>query len=512
MKRQITLLTGIILCIYTLSCYRDKGNYDYLDYNKIEKISLHKSSKTQGILGDTIKLIPTFSYRYGNRDTNIFNYEWRIRDSVISKERNLIYVPREIRHQESTVLYITDKYTGITIPFRTHFTITSPYKTGWMILSEKSGESILSYVRKEHKNGENRYADYKDIYKTLYPGRSLGNNPKKLCYIITSSSEDEILLLQEPEQCVYLSGKDFSRFIYLKDEFPGKKYPQGFIPKDFLDGAQCSYLLGENGEIYWKISPAFYGNLHLVYFIPIPLYHKGGLRIDHYPDVRVYGANMSQMYDILNNRILAFYTSFNSGGGYKFGANVEFINNDIPDNTADINDLKNYKLVYMGGGYPKYTLILKDKNANSYLYHTYKVKGQTSALNLRITEHYQEIFAGNSLISENTKFLQLRRSNYMFIGEKNKLYFYDGNTKRIKLYHDFGLGNIVKIAADAPEQEIGVAMDNGRIYICSTDIKFLSADRPGEYGICHEVEGLGRIVDLIWKYGGFYPYIFNTYD
>lgn len=517
--KKINILITLIICTYLQSCYKDLGNYDYIDSNRIESIS-DNSNKTNRsvVLGDTIRIIPIIKWKYPNRDTSAvaFDFKWVVNDSIISKERNLEYLPKKTLSQANCDLYVTEKTKGIVTIYQGLISVSSSFKSGWVILSEKDGKSILSYIRRDQKTDENgkkyyHYAEYKDIYATNFSGTSLGYNPKKLIPIMIDGSKDEILVIQAPDQCVYLSGEDFSKNIFLKDEFEHKKYPNGFIPSDFVDGAQCTYLLGENGDVFWKVSPSFYGKLHLTSFIPMPLYHEGGLKIKKIPKTKIYGSDIIHMYDVLHNRLLARYTSFTSGGG-KIGANINIINNSKPENVADINNLKQYELIYMGGQNPNFMMILQNGENGEYILHSYKKNGYASSLNIQITNHHQEVFVGSSLISDNSEFLQLRRSSYLFFSNGSKLYFYDNRTKLIKLYHDFGIGRIIKIAADAPETEIGIALDNGNLYICSTSIKVLAADNPGkEGGILHNVSGLSKIADLIWKYGGYYGYAFDMY-
>lgn len=497
------LLIGTLACFSFFSCYEDSGNYEYLDYNKIEKIE--GKGSLSAVLGDTIKIMPKIQWKYPEKDTTSFEYRWELDGSIISKQRELEYIPDKIMTMLCD-LYVTEKESGIVTVFTAEIEVTSPFDTGWTILSEDAGASILSYIRRDEKEDEKEqkyyeYVAYKDIYKTFFSGSSLGKNPSKLSYLQTGWNKDEILVIQEAEESVYLSGLDFSKTVYLKDEFREKEYPKEFVPKAFIDGVRCCYLLGENGQIFWKTIPE---SIHLSNFISFPLYQPGGLKVNCFSEVRVYGVNIVYMYDVLHNRLLARNTSGRSSSS---GADIELINSTKPEDIADINNLEEYKLIHMGGDHPNYMLILKNTNTQEYVYHTYRVEGFSSFTNTaQLTNHQQEVFAGSTLISDSTKFLDLRRMSYLFFGEGSRLYFYDKNTKKVKLYHDFGSGNIVKIVAEAKETEIGVALDSGELYICSTSVEVLATDNPGkEGGILHHTTGLGKIVDMVWKYGGSYP-------
>lgn len=497
------LIIGTVVCFSFFSCYEDSGNYNYIDYNKIEKIE--GKGTLSVILGDTIRIVPKMKWKHPDKDTTAFEYKWELDDSIISVQRELEYVPDKIMSKQCN-LYVTEKASGMVTVLTTGIEVLSPFDKGWTILSEDSGASILSYIRRDEKEDEKEqkyyeYVAYKDIYKNFFSGSSLGNNPKKLSYLQTGWNKDEVLVIQHPDESVYLSGLDFSKSVYLKEEFIEKEYPKEFVPKAFIDGVKCCYLLGENGQVFWKTIPQ---SIHLTNFISFPLFQSGGLKVDFFSDVRVYGVNIVHMYDVLHNRLLARNTS---GRDRTSGAKIELINSTKPEDVADINNLGNYKLLHMGGDHPNYMLILKDTTSGEYMHHTYRIESFSSFTNTaQLTNHHQEIFAGSTFISDSTKFLDLRRMSYLFFGEGSKLYFYDKNTQKVKLYHDFGSGNIVKIVAEAKETEIGVALDSGDMYVCSTSVEVLANENPGkEGGILHHTTGLGKIIDVIWKYGGSYP-------
>lgn len=519
-KNSICFIVALAISSLFSSCYKDLGNYDYIDNNKILQISDIAAQTTRTVvLGQEVRVTPAITWKYPDRDTtaNAFEFRWEFNDSVVSNERNLRFTPTKIQHQAPCYLFVTEKTTGITTIHTGHITITSPFKTGWLILSESGSNSILSFIRRDTKTNDknekyNEYVEYKDLYSTLFPGTTLGTNPKKLSYVQITGDKDEILVLQEPDQCVYLSGDDFSKYIYLKDEFPGKQYPQGYKPADFVDAAQCTYVSGEDGVVYWKISPSFYGKLHLTQFIPVPLTMPGGLKVGFFPNIRITSSQFAPMYDTLNNRLLMCYTSFNSGGGHRMGTKIEITNNEKPADVVDVNNMGDYQLVYMGGEHPSFIMLLKQNSTGDYYYYTFSIQGSTSSFNVRVTNHKQLLFPGSTFISDESVFHKLRRSAYLFFSNGSKLYFYDQATGNVKLYHDFQTGKIVKIDADAPETEIGVAFDNGDMYVCSASVAVLGASNPGqEGGILHHATGLGRIVDMIWKYGGYYNYIFQRY-
>ena len=98
------------------------------------------------------------------------------------------------------------------------------------------------------------------------------------------------------------------------------------------------------------------------------------------------------------------------------------------------------------------------------------------------------------------------------MGEESKLYFYDVNTKSVKLFTDYESGNIVEILQDADAGEIGVALDDGNFYIYKLSTEVLADANPGEKGLLFHVSDLGRIVDIEWKWGGSFNWAFKRYE
>ena len=73
--RIVLLLIGVL----SIGCYEDKGNYDLVDYNKIEEVVLIPSlSNTAVYLGDTVRIAVSMQYKYPDRDTITgFEYVWK---------------------------------------------------------------------------------------------------------------------------------------------------------------------------------------------------------------------------------------------------------------------------------------------------------------------------------------------------------------------------------------------------------------------------------------------------
>lgn len=507
-------MLGICVIYLLQSCYKDKSNYDLVDYNKIVSITNPPTSIVV-IMGDTFRLKPIIKWKYPDRDTLAFDYEWRQIDSVVSTRRDLVYTPN-IPGYIMVYLYAKEKATGIVTQFQIQLQVISAYKAGWLLLTDNAGQSGLSYIRRDAKKDANNvtyyeYKYYPDVYAKMYPESPLGSNPVKL---VTKAwpdwSLDEVLVVQD-NSSVFLSGSDLSRRISLSSEFPGRVFPNGAKAVNYVDGYAANFVLMNDGKIYWKRNAKNIGGIHEGLFMTVPIYFEGGgANISKMIDISEDKSSFIYLYDNLKKRFLAVYTS--SGSNDYIGSKM-FLQNATtpPAGWVDLNNQAGYTMKYCSdyANGNSYMNIIKNDATGQYLYQTYKM--QMNYTYVDVSNQTQEVFAGNGIVSDNTVYYRIRNSSYLFLCEGSKLYFYDVNTRLITLYHDFGAGRIVDITSDAPSGELGVALDNGNFYICSLKNEVLGNANPGSVGILFHVPNVGKIVDLEWKWGSNNEYTFKRY-
>ena len=509
---QIFILCTILLAT---ACYKDKGNYDIIEYSKINNIT--HPSVPPVIQGDTLKLKPAFTWEHPEKDTtgNAFEFEWRQLDSVVSHERNLAYVP-DITGYIMIYLHVKEKATGIVTRFVIQVQVISSYKAGWLLLSNDQGKSVISFVRRDAKRDNNNqlYYEYKyfpDIYNQLHPDAPLGNNPLKFASkAFPDYTADEVMLFQG-NATTYLSGSDLSKVIDLRNEFNGNVFPNNAVPVDYVDGGPVNFTLLSDGNIYWKRNSVTMGGIHQGKFMSVPVYFEGGgAHISRIIDVSIDYTYFLYLYDDLHKRFLGLFTT--TGDDSFLGGKLYVANGSTPPaGFVDLNNQSGYALIYCSdyanGAY--FMNIIKNETSGQYLLQNYRLTRIGTVL--EANEHQQEVFAGNGIVTDNTVYHRIRNSSYLFFGEGSKLYFYDVNTKQVKLYHDFGSGTIKAITTDAPGGELGVALDNGVFAICSLKTEILGSANPGATGILFSQQQVGDIVDLSWKWGSYYEYVFRRY-
>jgi hypothetical protein len=500
------------------ACYEDKGNYNLVDYNQLLDVrTVNTLTKTTGVYGDTLRVYLKITWKYPERDTTTtaFEYRWEVSDELVSTERNLVYVPTRIG-SSPCVLFITEKATGVVTRWSVDFNITSPYNLGWVILSEKEGRPALNFIRRDSRRDENNvlvyyWVDIKDVYASMYPDDPLPGNISQAISYTVDYYADEIILISDSGEDWILDGGSLQKAFLLKNDFLGGNYPNGFIPRSFARGGGADFVLGTNGQIYWRKNAQSSQMFHTDPIMLVPIYFPGDANIGHFIPMNTNDANFVMMFDELHNRIVACYASFNSGNNMH-GGKMEIINPFSPTEFVDIRGFGDYKLIYCGhASGTSFNTILKDPVSGKYLIQEFTVSSSTTSM--QIVSAAQREFEASDLITDNTVFWRMRSSAYLYFGEGSKLYFYDANTKSAKLYTDFGSARITHLMQDVDGTRIGVALDNGDFYLFNaTSATVLGSDNPGEAGFLHKVSGLGTIKNLTWKHGGYYNLVFNRYS
>lgn len=510
---KITL--GFCLASLLTSCYEDKGKYDIIDYNKINKISLKGSTPMN--LGDMLEIKATIDWRYPDQDTLNFDYEWRINDVLISTERDLSYKIPDVG-MSPVYLHVTERKTNITSRSYIQINVNTPYLSGWLLLAEKNGKSDLSYIRRDSYVDDEKVTHYEynffpSIYEELNSGLSLGQKPVKLVTNIFPTNEyDEILVLQKNNESVFIDGTYFLKGQDFKNEFSGGQIPGNLQPIDYRFHKSTAHVLLENGDIYWKKYQINSGVIHSGTFLSTPvLYDKGGVKIKKFIDNNYYDFSAVSFYDTKNNRWLNLYAGTSVDNWANFKMPLLFIA-PKPADYVDLEGQSGYDHVYSTehSKGSNFMHIFKNVTSGDYVMQDLTTINVVSAI--MIFDIKQNVIPIKNFVNDESVYLKMKQKSYIFMSNGSKLYFYDLNTKLVKLYHDFGNGKIVDIVSDANGGEVGIATENGDFYICAVNDVILGKGNPGtEGGILYEKHDLGKLVDVEWKWGNWNNYIFGRY-
>ena len=282
---KIIYITFLFLVTFNfICCYDDKGNYEYKQINDIE-ISFPDYNFEQ-VIGETFKLYPKFTYKYKDTANLNLSYKWAIGERVIGENRQLVWQV-DTNEQVEIALYVTNIDDNMVYMGSTIVRPTSIYTwyNSYLVLSEKNGKSILSFVRydeKENASGETIYDEFdrpvlvNQVYEDIYYNENkdeLGSKPLFIQEHIAKifPSEGHVIVFQEGGQgSVDLDGTSMKKDILLVESFSKGSYPADFHPTNAEMMTYTHLIENHDGKIYSKIKES-YKLFQSGYYIHTPL-------------------------------------------------------------------------------------------------------------------------------------------------------------------------------------------------------------------------------------------------
>lgn len=540
--KNIKYLILPFLLLGILSCYEDKGNYDYTDLNTITINSFPDNSL---YVGDTLKLYPQFEYTLGDSSNLKLTYEWRFGQRIIGNERALewevdtmadAYLVLRVTDPDLDMVYIREQLLRIRSPFT---------NMGWMVLSEKEGHSNLTYLREtslgiDPATGLNRYS-YKifdNVYKMINL-EELGTKPVKLhehkAYVRLTHAN--VLVLQDDERgSVDINGTTFAFDGTLKENFLGEMFPADFHPVNAMYMGYTNVIENYDGRLYTRIKPT---NLlfNAGYFIHEPLMLnneeiRGNLIFNDWTGCKYFLIHDKGTPQDPRNRIVALIE--NARGDQSQGIIIKVLptpDSGWPTGFVPLDDLGEHEVVFMtytevSTADCSWFMILKDKNGN-YLHQEFTLRNENFNLSYPKEGSGKEMlyayplpgdFAYENCVLHSACY---KENPYIFIGRGRDLYFYNRKAPMIpkdpadpseieipgdgiRHYYSFD-SNITGMNAESYKSErLIVGLDNNRIVIMNTNnAKNITDDSRKIYW--QPDHDFGRIVDQKYKVGKAIP-------
>jgi len=488
MKIKILLLSLFALTLLT-SCIKDQGSYDLKD---LGTPTITTFTKGNAVIGEAYIITPVIDFNGLSEDD--FEYFWFADMSdfstadTLSYKKDLSFIFTKAGWYIG-VYQIKNKKTGGITSKIFDFNVVSKYQMGWIILSEKNGNSVLSYSR---LNLDKIDTTFVDIYSSLYGANTLGKVPLSLGRHYTEQV-DQILVVQNGEGgSVELDGTNFSKVITTDKEFVDGVYPTNFKPIKAEYGERIEMVVGEDGFAYTRIrtsSSVFQGARYST--TPIS---NAKITKTYYK----YGQSYILMYDELNHRLLGIQDLPQISTGKLLYVKLD----PLGDNSTEFTDLSNmgndskiiYTGSYMSGTSGYYVQIIK--KGSKYRIQKFELRLESAIQSLYVINGSESDFAGNSIVSDNTHYF-ITGSQYLFFGEGNSLYYYDFDLNTVKRYTTLS-GNITAIESNSEKNQIGVGLDNGEFYVFNVTNEVLAS---GTAQIIAKATNLGKVVDLQFKYG-----------
>ena len=534
MKTRILFIAMLLLGV--TACYEDKGNYEYMVMNDIE-ISVETDSHTY-VLGEKVVCIPKLTFALGKENSEL-SYEWTFDDHVIAHTRDLDWTADIMGSDKDLRLAIRDEKTGVTYYKIKGISVTSPYGTnGWLVLSEKDGNSTLAFLRERTEGGKLKPIVTRDIYQMIN-GEPMGSQPVSMYPHWTEpwEGEDDTSWLWVAQKggrgAIDLSGTSYRQEGVLSQMFVDKTYPEGFTPAKVIDMQFLTMAVGEDGTIYTRVKES-----NLLFnssaFVDRPLTSDkdgkmkvdgsmiGYSRFDTHGGILLYDKNSGQYLHI---------GDYGKDNGEVFTGKVLPLDVDEKTYTnnpsyARLDNMKDYTVHYLGSHSTsgnEYTAIIEKKNSGDFYIQKFKVKHYSgdSSSKLGATYISQEKNAELGTIIDGTSkncFALCRYQDlapYLFISKGNMLYLYYTTTGQLYPCAQFD-SPVTSIDPDNYNNKyIMVGLENGDViilkgeddgsddtlkrYVINQGKTIRVTDEPHKLVLFHE-KGFGRIVQVCYKW------------
>ena len=504
--RTLNILILLTLLLF-IGCHDDKGNYDYTELN--EPLVEDMNYRYDLTFGDPLEIHPKLTFP-GEQSLDV-NYFWYLGDSLVCTEKDLVIESFTLRSGWVTANFIVEEaQTGIRYMNPFNISVSAPYETGWLILMDEGGKSKLAMIRENFQEEESGAITvvYKEIVD-INSSTELGSTPRRLVEHwagkYSSVGLGEILVMNGTGDSYELSGEDLTPILKTIQEFNGEVYPAGFSPVDALYVTHFSFLLSEDGKLYFRqnMDPeAFHTgtysttpmegpqNMELGFFIP-SIYNK---------------TSQGLFYDKHNRRYLLWADSYQDFDPNDMGflSRLDMVKK-YPEGFSDLDDLK-MDVVLVGSCDPYYDesvyfAILKSDEGKYYM-QQFSAKcwyGSISA-----TPDFQSEFPLANQLKEDSKMALTKDSKYVFISSDNKLYYASRAAKDKMVFHEYEAylgGKIVQMRPVVTEdtgERLGVVDENGKFYVLDLSVQVMN---NGGKVLYESQNRFGKVVDMIYKYG-----------
>jgi hypothetical protein len=512
MKKTRPLLALLALAACYHACYEDKGNYNYTLTNPVT-ITLPTSTVT-AYLNDTLKIYPKITWKNPD-DTTGFEYWWEYkgnmgllgRQETICHGRELRFVPPIVGSQIAQ-LCVRETRTGVITEGQLSINAQSRWAKGWLVLAEQNNQTKLHFILPDRATpGDNTparvYTPYIDLYQQIYPGVELGTGPVALRQAFSGRGIGSIFYILQDNEPACFNGISYQREINLAREFTGGP-PPGLQPVDYYQGNYVNMLLDATGKVYLRVP--YYGNntdFFTYSFANFPMEYNGKpLILDHFiPSVadRVF---FTLVLDRVNKRYLWMYAGREVSAGGMMPASY------IPETGyLDYNNTANARILYTSF----YNQNLVGSLGVAYIIVLYTLDGETRVQRCRadgeqllsvlpavhpVYEVQNNLFPDPAAIADNTKYLQLKNRNYLFLATGNKIYWYDHLARATRHFHTLPAGTeVIRMNTNPQDTELGIILTNGKFIILDIqESRLMETDNQ-----LYEIDIPGRIVDMEYK-------------
>lgn len=457
------LFLYILIAFALGSCYKDKGNYDYVDINVVD-ISGVDSMYTVNY-GSILSIKPTLNFsKDDGSDTSAYSYMWMASlysnghtDDVdtLSRSRDLEARITLTSGKYNMIYRVTDKKTGVT--FQKSFlatVITSVYE-GWMLLSEVNGGSRLDMLSK----GADGYKPIYDLLGTIDAGLTLTGLPVEVKFAkLTSAASGHTVYVSTTGGTNRLDGETMK----FKAPFQTEVFsvlPDGFYTEKITSRTNGSeYVRGSDNNMY------YYMYTFNIYFgLPVNvMYGKTATfnvskYVGYYDNVSN-STNVHLLYNMDEKRFVRHV--------YSLANNCSEMPAGTLFNYTTGKDLLYMETCRFSGG-DTYA-ILDSAHTKFYL-------ARINIASSIVQTYYDEMPATDLAHAEN--FAVSPDLGYVFYNVGGKLYEYDAGLKQSKLMIDYGDKKVTFLKFDGFQ---GIGLTAAKAYYNKLQVGVFDPSLPAE--------------------------------
>lgn len=525
MKRLYGTLFLILTVIFT-GCFSDEGNYDYKD---IQKITIKfKELITKTTVGETVEVDPILNIDIDETSPN-HTFMWTLNGETRPEwnKRKFVYKVEEPLPESDLILNITDKRTDVVYSGLNTLQVIGIYTNdnSWMILSDKDGESLLSFLAvtelKEKVGSAQSFITKSqfipDVYTSANDGVSLGKGPIALQerfrestdYFETDKALGNVSVFQE-SGAVDLNGESFAKEIDIAQSFYGGHYPQGVSVRPGSYMYLTDVIADQDGKLYSRIKSSQYV-FNSEYFLHTPLKVEGETEVLTKCIVSrgQYAYNRfcyAIIYDGKNKRLLSIkdndaYTSIG-----KIEPILKYSPNLEQKGTVPLDDFTGYDMLYIkqGADNEGYGFHMILKNEAGELFDQYFVmKESTWGAPTLVKSVTISKINGLPSTPECIAIPNEHPRDYAFFSVGNTLYMLDieNITKEsAKVYYTFD-SKITCLNSDSYYSgpgHLAVGLEDGTFYVIGiNEAKNVKTDE--DKILYKSTEKVGKIVDIQYK-------------
>ena len=138
------------------------------------------------------------------------------------------------------------------------------------------------------------------------------------------------------------------------------------------------------------------------------------------------------------------------------------------------------------------------KKGMDYYFQTYKITSTSGSSIMYAFDGNEELFVGNGYVNDDSKYC-MDGSSYFYFTADNVLYYWNRINKMEPFYtFQSKIIDIERYANGDDREEIAIGLENGEFYILDASYEAISGQKEK---VLYKADGLGRIVDIQYKYG-----------